>query len=466
MNIEKTSIEDVLIIEQKVFGDHRGWFTETYSKAKFKEFGIDIDFIQDNHSMSAKKGTLRGLHFQINPKSQAKLIRCTKGGILDVAVDLRKGSSTYKSWVAVELSESNKKQLIVPKGFAHGFLTLTDNAEVQYKVDEYYAPECDRSIRFDDPEIGVDWGIEDPILSEKDLKAPLLKDSDVDFSLKFMVTGVNGQLGHDVMMQLKEMDFDVIAPRREEFDLSDKDQVKNYILKEQPDFIIHCAAYTAVDKAEDEKDLCYSVNVKGTRTVAEAAKKINAKVVYISTDYVFDGLGQKPYSEEKETNPINYYGFTKEQGEKIIRGLIDRHFIVRTSWVYGSNGNNFVKTMLKLAESRNEINVVFDQIGAPTYTKDLADFIVNLVRTNNYGTYHGVNEGYSSWYEFAKEIFEKSGVEMKVNAISTEDYPTKAKRPLNSRLSKENTDKAGIDRMPHWEDALTRFIEELNSRED
>lgn len=181
MNIIKTDIEDVIIIEPKVFGDHRGWFTETYSKEKFKEFGIDIDFMQDNHSLSAQKGTLRGLHFQLNPKAQTKLVRCTKGKILDVAVDIRDGSPTYKKWVAVELTEENKKQLLIPKGFAHGFLTLTDDVEVQYKVDEYYSPENDRSIRYDDPEIGVDWGIEDPILSEKDLNAPLLKDSNINF---------------------------------------------------------------------------------------------------------------------------------------------------------------------------------------------------------------------------------------------------------------------------------------------
>jgi dTDP-4-dehydrorhamnose reductase/dTDP-4-dehydrorhamnose 3,5-epimerase len=181
MKIIKTDIDSVYILEPKVFGDHRGWFMETYSKRKFEELGIDIEFIQDNHSFSAQKGTLRGLHFQINPKAQTKLVRCTKGKILDVAVDIRKGSPTYKNWVAVELTEENKKQLLIPKGFAHGFLSLTDNVEVQYKVDEYYAPDCDRSIRFDDPEIGVDWGIRNPILSEKDVKAPLLKDSDSNF---------------------------------------------------------------------------------------------------------------------------------------------------------------------------------------------------------------------------------------------------------------------------------------------
>ena len=379
-----------------------------------------------------------------------------------MAVDIRRSSPTFGQWVGVELSEENKKQLLIPKGFAHGFLTLTDDVEVQYKVDEYYAPECDRSIRFDDPEIGVDWGIEDPILSEKDLKAPLLKDSDVDFSLKYMVTGVNGQLGYDVVLKLKEINIDVVAPRRDEFDLTNREQIQRYILKEKPDIIIHCAAYTAVDKAEDEKDVCYAVNVEGTKALIEAAKMINAKVVYISTDYVFDGSGQEPHFEEKETNPINYYGYTKEQGEKIVRELIDRHFIVRTSWVYGSNGNNFVKTMIKLAETRNDINVVSDQIGAPTYTKDLAEFIVSLVLTNKYGTYHGVNEGYCSWYEFAKVIFEKTESSININPISSKEYPTRAKRPLNSKLGKANSDVANIKRLPDWKDALSRYLATLN----
>lgn len=181
MKIIETKIPDVKIIEPKIFGDHRGWFAETYSKSKLKEAGLDLDFVQDNHSFSAQKGTLRGLHFQTNPKAQSKLVRCTKGKILDVAVDLRKGSPTFKMWVGVELSEENKKQLFVPKGFAHGFVTLTDNVEVQYKVDEDYSPENDRSIRFDDPDLNVDWGITDPVLSDKDLSAPTLNNCNFDF---------------------------------------------------------------------------------------------------------------------------------------------------------------------------------------------------------------------------------------------------------------------------------------------
>ncbi len=184
MKIIKTEIPEVLIIEPQVFGDHRGWFCETYSKAKLKELGIDIDFVQDNHSLSSQKGTLRGMHFQIDPKAQTKLLRCTKGKILDVAVDIRKDSPTYKKWIAVELSEENQKQIFIPKGFAHGFLTLTNDVEVQYKVDEYYSKECDRSIRYDDPQINVNWNIANPILSEKDLNAPFLEESDNNFVYK------------------------------------------------------------------------------------------------------------------------------------------------------------------------------------------------------------------------------------------------------------------------------------------
>lgn len=181
MTLNETAVNGVFEIEPKVFGDNRGWFYESYSKEKFEKLGITADFVQDNRSFSAQKGTLRGLHCQTNPKAQAKLITCLKGAILDVAVDIRKGSPTYMKWVAVELNENNKKMLYIPKGCLHGFVTLTDNVEVTYKVDEYYSPENDRSVCFCDPEIGVEWGIESPVLSEKDKNAPLLKDSDVEF---------------------------------------------------------------------------------------------------------------------------------------------------------------------------------------------------------------------------------------------------------------------------------------------
>lgn len=181
MKLIKTAIDGVFEVEPQVFGDNRGWFYESYSKEKFEKIGIKADFVQDNRSFSAQKGTLRGLHCQTNPMAQAKLITCLRGAILDVAVDIRKGSPTYMKWVAVELNEENKKMLFLPKGCLHGFVTLSENVEVTYKVDEYYSPQNDRSVCFNDPEIGVDWGITDPILSEKDKKAPLLKNSDVEF---------------------------------------------------------------------------------------------------------------------------------------------------------------------------------------------------------------------------------------------------------------------------------------------
>lgn len=181
MKAIKTDIEGLFVIEPTIHGDHRGWFFESYTKKNYEAEGLCADFIQDNHSYSKEKGTIRGLHFQKSPMAQTKLIRCTRGKILDVVVDLRKASATYKKWFSIELSPENGKQLWIPKGFGHGFVTLTEDCEIQYKVDEYYSAECDRSIRFDDPEFGIDWGVTDPVLSAKDKNAPLLKDSDVDF---------------------------------------------------------------------------------------------------------------------------------------------------------------------------------------------------------------------------------------------------------------------------------------------
>jgi dTDP-4-dehydrorhamnose reductase/dTDP-4-dehydrorhamnose 3,5-epimerase len=461
MKVTDTHFKGLMIIETDVFGDNRGWFTETYTKNKFADNGIDVDFVQDNQSCSAQKGTLRGIHFQINPKAQTKLIRCTRGAIIDTVVDLRKGSDTYKQWYSIELSAENKKQLFIPKGFGHAFLTITEDVEMQYKVDEYYSKEHDRSIKFDDPEIGIQWSIENPVLSQKDFNAPLLKDSDINFSIKVLVTGVNGQLGYDVVKRITVLGIESIGVDIDDFDITDKVQTEEYIMNCRPDAVVHCAAYTAVDKAEDDREKCYAINVDGTRYIAEACKKIDAKMVYISTDYVFDGESKEPQPEDKPTDPINYYGYSKEKGEVAVRELLEKHFIIRTSWVYGKNGNNFIKSMLNLAQTKDEINVVNDQIGVPTYTPDLAVLICDMLQTKKYGTYHGVNEGYCSWHEFALEIFKQFGIKIKVNAILTSEYPTRAKRPFNSRLSKGNLDKNGFKRLPMWKDALTKYLKEF-----
>ena len=243
-------------------------------------------------------------------------------------------------------------------------------------------------------------------------------------------------------------------------DITDRDAVIKKVTEVKPDVIFHNAAWTNVDGAEDSKELCEKVNYLGTKNMVDAAKMVGAKIVYISTDYVFDGTKDGMYEVNDQTNPLSVYGMTKYQGEEAVRSY-DNHFIVRISWVFGINGKNFIRTMLKLSESRNELNVVADQVGSPTYTVDLARLLVDMVSTNKYGTYHANNEGFCSWAEFAKYIFDSSNIDMKVNAIPTSSYPQKATRPLNSKLSKKSLDDAGFNRLPDWKDAVNRYKEEL-----
>ena len=279
--------------------------------------------------------------------------------------------------------------------------------------------------------------------------------------MKFFITGVNGQLGYDVKRELLERGYtDILAPTRVDLDITNEDAVKKMIREYRPSVIFHCAAYTAVDKAEEEQEKCYQVNVLGTKYLTEAAKEVGAKIIYISTDYVFDGTKEGFYQVEDKVNPVNYYGKTKYLGENFIRAY-DNHIIVRISWVFGINGKNFIRTMLNLAESHKELNVVCDQIGSPTYTKDLAGLLVNMFLSNVKGLYHVTNEGYCSWYEFAEFIFKESRKKVKVHPMLTKDYKTIAKRPLNSKLSKESLDDIGMKRLPEWQDAVKRYIREL-----
>ena len=279
--------------------------------------------------------------------------------------------------------------------------------------------------------------------------------------MKVLVTGYNGQLGYDVARLLENKGEEVLGATREDFDLTDQEKIKCVIGLFKPDVVIHCAAYTLVDKAEDNKELCYAVNVLGSRYLAEACKEVNAKTVYISTDYVFNGEKNDPYEVDDYIHPVNYYGETKAQGEFEVAKTVPQHFIIRVSWVFGKNGNNFVKTMLKLAETRSELNVVGDQYGSPTYTKDLSELISDMIYTDKYGIYHASNEGSCSWSEFAEAIFEYKGLSVKVNNIPTVDYPTRAKRPLNSIMSKENLLKNGFSKLPYWRDALKRYLNDI-----
>lgn len=279
--------------------------------------------------------------------------------------------------------------------------------------------------------------------------------------MKILVTGYSGQLGYDVVLEGKKRGYEMIGVGHKELDITQEEHVQTYVHTVKPDAIIHCAAYTAVDHAEDDKETCFDVNVNGTKYLAAAAKGMDAKFIYISTDYVFEGTGTEPFTEEDAANPVGYYGLTKYEGEKAVQSLLDKYFIVRISWVFGINGNNFIKTMLRLAETRDELNVVGDQYGSPTYTFDLAKLLVEMVETEKYGVYHASNEGLTTWADFAKAIFQLAGKKVKVNSITTEEYPTKAVRPKNSRMSKDKLEKNGFNRLPAWQDAVKRYIAEL-----
>lgn len=278
--------------------------------------------------------------------------------------------------------------------------------------------------------------------------------------MKVLVTGVQGQLGFDVCNELTRRKIENKGIDRNDCDITDEKAVYSYIKQYSPDVVVHCAAYTAVDKAEDEKEMCYDINVNGTKYIAGVCKEINAKMVYISTDYVFEGTGDKAYEVDDKLSPDNTYGRTKYQGEKEVKKILDKYFIIRISWAFGTNGNNFINTMIKLGETHSDINVVADQIGSPTYTYDLAPLICDMIETDKYGIYHATNEGYCSWADFAKYIFSVTGQNVTVHDVTSEEYPTKASRPKNSRLSKESLDKAGFKRLPEWKDAVKRYIKE------
>lgn len=279
--------------------------------------------------------------------------------------------------------------------------------------------------------------------------------------MKILVTGAGGQLGYDVCRTLDERKIEYLGTASSELDIRNAAAVEHRIEEYCPDAVIHCAAYTKVDAAEDEPEHCWAVNVEGTKNIAAACRKTGAKMLYISTDYVFPGTGEQAYEAGDPVGPVNVYGQSKLAGELAVQSLLEKFFIVRISWVFGKNGNNFVKTMLRLAETRTELNVVCDQTGSPTYTADLAPLLCDMVQTERYGIYHATNDGICTWAEFAQEIFALSGKNVTVHPIPSEAYPTKAERPLNSRLSKRSLTAGGFSLLPPWQNALNRYLNEI-----
>ncbi len=302
--------------------------------------------------------------------------------------------------------------------------------------------------------------------------------------MKFFVTGVAGQLGHDVMNELAKRGYEGvgsdIAPQYSgvedgssvtampyaQMDITDAKAVRETILSVKPDVVVHCAAWTAVDLAEDEdkKEKVYAINVKGTQNIADVCKELDCKVIYISTDYVFNGQGTEPWQPDcKDYQPLNVYGKTKLEGELAISNTVSKYFIVRIAWVFGLNGKNFIKTMLSVGKTHDEVRVVNDQIGTPTYTYDLSRLLVDMAETDKYGYYHATNEGgYISWYDFTCEIYKQAGLSTKVTPVTTAEYGvSKAARPFNSRLDKSKLTENGFRPLPTWQDALSRYLKEI-----
>lgn len=277
--------------------------------------------------------------------------------------------------------------------------------------------------------------------------------------MRVLVTGVKGQLGHDIVKECQKRNIEAVGVDVDEMDITNAKQVDKVIKKNKYDAVVHCAAWTAVDKAEDEIDACTKVNVVGTKNIVKVCKELDIPLMYFSTDYVFDGQGESEWKEYDERHPLNVYGQTKYEGELAVQTL-NRYFIVRIAWVFGVNGNNFIKTMLRLGKAHGAVSVVNDQIGSPTYTYDLAKLCVQMIQTNKYGIYHATNEGLCSWYEFACEIFKQAGMNVEVTPVDSTKFPAKAKRPNNSRMSKTMLDKNGFDRLPTWQDALSRYLKE------
>ena len=279
--------------------------------------------------------------------------------------------------------------------------------------------------------------------------------------MRVLVTGASGQLGYDVCRELERRGIPFRGTSSKTLDITDAEAVLKTLEMYRPDAVIHCAAYTAVDKAEKEPGRAFAVNGTGTHNVAAACARVGAKMVYLSTDYVFPGTGDAPYEVGDAVGPVNVYGQSKLAGERAVLERLERYFIVRISWVFGINGNNFVKTMLRLAQNHSEVRVVCDQIGSPTYTADLAPLLCDMIESEQYGVYHATNEGVCSWAKLAEETFRQAGKKVMVYPISTAEYSAKAARPLNSRMSKKKLKTAGFTLLPTWEDALRRFIEVL-----
>ena len=465
----ETGIAGLYILEPTVFGDERGFFLETYNKKEFEEISIFEEFVQDNHSKS-KKGVLRGLHFQTK-HSQGKLVRVIKGSVYDIAVDIRKNSSTFGKWHGIELSAENKKMFFIPKGFAHGFLTLEDDTEFQYKCTDLYMPQYDSGIMWNDKDININWNFEkyglkeeDIVLSEKDKKHQSFKEyTEKYIGENVLLTGADGQLGQDFQKLLDKLGIKYTTTDYKELDVTDKEKVKEFVESNNFTMIINCAAYNNVDKAEEESEKCYALNSHVPKYLAEICKEKNIVFVTYSTDFVFDGEKEIPYIEEDIPNPLSIYSKAKLEGERYSLEY-EKSFVIRTSWVFGMGNNNFCKQVINWSKGKDKLRIVDDQISSPTYSKDLAEYSWELIQTDKYGLYHLSNDGEASKFEQAQYILKKIGWNGILERAKTKDFPLPAKRAEYSKLDSSKLEGVIDKKIPHWKSGIDRFLEEMKEK--
>ena len=415
--------------------------------------------MQDNESLSSRN-VLRGLHYQIK-QPQGKLVRVIVGEIYDVAVDLRRSSPTFGKWTGAILSPSQQPMIWIPQGFAHGFLVLSEQAIVSYKTTDYYAPEHERTLAWNDRGIGVLWPLEgEPLMSDKDRRGVAARRGR-DLRLKILLTGRNGQVGWELERALAPLG-EVVATDRSTLDLTNEDQIRSAVRAVKPDVIVNAAAYTAVDKAESEPELAMRINGFAPGVLADEAKRLGALLVHYSTDYVFDGEKTTPYVEEDEPNPINVYGKSKLAGERAVDASGCRHLLLRTSWVYSLRGSNFLLTVLRLARRDPAIRIVTDQRGTPTSAalaaRATAHALRGSARGGKAGLFHLAARGVANRREFAAEAVRVAGLSCRVEPALTVEFPAPARRPGFSALASASFESAFSPALPDWRDDLARCM--------
>lgn len=451
MKIKKTYIKDLLILEYEVFKDNRGFFTELYNSNVLKQYFTITNHLQDNLSYNKYKYTLRGMHFQLPPYQQSKIVYCVKGKIKDTVIDLRKGSPTYLKSFSIELSEENKKALIIPSSFAHGFMTLEDESLVMYKVDNIYKSDCSMSINFKD--FNLVWPVNQPnAISEKDKFAPFFSRIDSPFKVKVAITGANGQLGSNLYTFLKKQGYECCKITLDDIKYIEEDCSENKIKLFNPDVIVHCAAVTDVTFAEENKEYAKYINYNLTKKLVDYCKVNMSKIIFISTDYVFDGESDSPYSPNSTVNPINFYGKTKVFSENYIKKHLENYLILRTSWLSATNHNNFIEKIIEKLEIGSKFSVVDNEIGSPTFVKDLVEIIENCISKNTTGIVHATNSGHCSRYSFAKKIEEFFSDNHKESII----VPYKASKNIRPKYSSLKSNFI----LPPWEDSLYAYLKE------